>query len=154
MHIVRLCCATLKLEKNQSVLRSNTYLLVPVRNLTALPYASIPTIPYANRPQHHQKATWQVQYAGEPDLTIDANVSNLDRFDTPEPLIPTLHRRGVFVMFYISAGTYEDCNPMLSGFLLLCWEKPWKTGRANGGWIFVAWDILDPIIETRLDLAA
>ncbi len=44
-------------------------------------------------------------------------VFNLDLFETSSSVIEALHQRGVFVMCYFSAGSYEDWRPDSSRFL-------------------------------------
>ena len=52
--------------------------------------------------------SWQIQYSGELDLDIEVDAFNLDLFDTPTEIIVELKKRGVFVICYFSAGSYED----------------------------------------------
>ena len=51
-------------------------------------------------------ASWQIQYSGDLDLSVEADVYNLDLFDTNIEVIDQLHQRGIFVMCYFSAGSY------------------------------------------------
>jgi|YelNatPaOPRAMG01_1025707.scaffolds.fasta_scaffold129245_1 hypothetical protein len=101
-----------------------------------------------------QKVSWQIQYTGELDINLDVDVFNLDLFDTPLNIIEALHRRGVFVMCYFSAGSYEDWRPDASRF------PPEVLGKDMEGWPGEKWldirrlDLLAPIMEARLDLAA
>jgi hypothetical protein len=44
------------------------------------------------------------------------DIYNLDLFDTPPETITALHARGVRVMCYFSAGTYEDWRPDAENF--------------------------------------
>lgn len=100
-----------------------------------------------------QKVSWQIQYTGELDINLDVDVFNLDLFDTSQDVIDVLHRRGVFVMCYFSAGSYEDWRPDASRF------PPEVLGKNMAGWPGEKWldirrlDLLAPIMETRLDLA-
>jgi len=52
--------------------------------------------------------SWQIQYTGTLDLTLNVMVYNLDLFDTPESVIDDLHSQGRKVMCYFSAGSWED----------------------------------------------
>jgi len=98
-------------------------------------------------------SSWQIQYSGELDLDLDIEVFNLDLFDTPIESINELKKRGVFVICYFSAGSYEDWRPDADQF-------PDKVLGTNlDDWPGERWlDIrqlsdLTPIIESRMDLA-
>lgn len=101
-----------------------------------------------------QKVSWQIQYTGEIDINLNVDMFNLDLFDTSPNIIETLHRRGVFVMCYFSAGSYENWRPDSSQF-------PYEVlGKDMEGWPGEKWldirrlDLLAPIMEARLALAA
>jgi hypothetical protein len=101
-----------------------------------------------------QKASWQIQYTGEIDINLDVGVFNLDLLETSSSVIEALHQRGVFVMCYFSAGSYEDWRPDSSRF------PSEVLGKEMEGWPGEKWldirrlDLLAPIMEARLDLAA
>lgn len=106
---------------------------------------------------HHralaQRVSWQIQYTGEIDLNLDVQMFNLDLFDTSPAIIEALHQRGVFVMCYFSAGSYEAWRPDASRF------PPETLGKDMEGWPGERWldirriDLLAPIMEARLDSA-
>lgn len=139
----------------------------PMRQANA-PTPSIPTLPTATAndiflpiiisgvptvPKLPQIVSWQIQYTGEIDISLDVDVFNLDLFDTPPAIIGELHKRGVFVMCYFSAGTYEDWRPDASQF------PSDVLGKDVQGWPGEKWldirrlDLLALIMEERLDLA-
>lgn len=97
--------------------------------------------------------SWQIQYSGELDLDIEVDVFNLDLFDTPIESINELKERGVFVICYFSAGSYEDWRPDADQF------PDEVLGNDLENWPGESWlDIrqlsaLNRIIENRLDLA-
>jgi len=100
-----------------------------------------------------QRASWQIQYTGEIDINLDVQMFNLDLFDTSAAIIASLHQRGVFVMCYFSAGSYEAWRPDASRF-------PAETlGKDMKGWPGEKWldirriDLLAPVMEARLDAA-
>ena len=100
------------------------------------------------------EATWQIQYTGEMDYSLDVDVYNVDLFDTDEKIIAQLRERGVYVMCYFSAGSYEDWRSDAAQF-------PQEVlGKDMEGWTGEKWldirqiDALSPIMEARLDLAA
>ncbi|MFN2148625.1 MAG: endo alpha-1,4 polygalactosaminidase [Anaerolineales bacterium] len=97
--------------------------------------------------------TWQIQYTGELDLEVDVDVFNLDLIETPPAAIEALHRKGVYVICYFSAGSWEDWRPDAEAF-------PGEVlGQSLKGWPGERWldisllDLLTPIMEGRLDLA-
>lgn len=98
-------------------------------------------------------ATWQIQYTGEMDYSLDVDVYNLDLYDTDPVVISDLRARGIFVMCYFSGGSYEDWRVDADQF------PPEVLGNAMEGWAGEIWldirqiDMLSPIMEARLDLA-
>lgn len=100
-----------------------------------------------------QNVSWQIQYTGKIDTNPDVGVFNLDLFDTPPPVMEELHRRGIFIICYFSAGSYENWRPDTSQFL------PEVLGKDMEAWPGERWldirrmDVLAPIMEARLDLA-
>ena len=62
----------------------------------------------AQSPRIPLNATWQIQYVGEMDYSLDVDVYNLDLFETESEIISQLHERDIFVMCYFSAGAYEE----------------------------------------------
>ena len=98
-------------------------------------------------------ATWQIQYSGEMDYSLDVDVYNIELFETDPADIAKLHERGIFVMCYFSAGSYEDWRPDANRF------PSEILGNELDGWEGESWlDIrqlaaLKPIMESRLDLA-
>jgi hypothetical protein len=99
------------------------------------------------------EADWQIQYSGDIDLTLDVDIYNLDLFDTEKADITRLRERGIFVMCYFSAGSFEDWRPDAGQF------PPQVLGKAMENWAGETWldirqiDLLNPIMESRLDLA-
>jgi hypothetical protein len=107
----------------------------------------------SSRPDLPPEFSWQIQYSGEIDTDLNVDVFNLDLFDTPSPIIEALHRDGVFVICYFSAGSFEDWRPDAARF-------PGDVlGRNLEDWPGEQWldisriDLLSPIMEARLDLA-
>mgnify|MGYP001024865990 CR=1 FL=1 len=99
------------------------------------------------------KVSWQIQYTGVIDVDLNVEMFNLDLFDTPPDIIETLHQRGIFVMCYFSAGSYEDWRPDASRF------PSEILGKEMMGWLGERWldirrlDVLAPVMEARLELA-
>lgn len=61
-------------------------------------------------------SSWQIQFNGELDTSLDVDIFFLDLFDTPESVIADLHSRGIKVVCYFSAGTHEDWRPDADDF--------------------------------------
>ncbi len=99
------------------------------------------------------KVSWQIQYTGVIDVDLNVEMFNLDLFDTPPDIIETLHQRGIFVMCYFSAGSYEDWRPDASRF------PSEILGKEMMGWLGERWldirrlDVFAPVMEARLELA-
>jgi hypothetical protein len=125
----------------------------PQAQATQTLYLPLVTSSAPGRPRLPQNASWQVQYTGELDLSLDVDAFNLDLFETPPAAIQELHRRGIFVMCYFSAGSYEDWRPDRAQF------PAEVLGEELEGWPGERWldirrlDALAPIMEARLDLA-
>lgn len=96
--------------------------------------------------------TWQWQLKGPIDLTVDAEVFDIDLFDVPAEVVSALHAKGRKVICYMSAGSFEDWRPDAASF------PPVVKGKPLEGWPGERWldirrlDLLGPIMEKRLDL--
>ncbi len=94
---------------------------------------------------------WQIQFTGALDLSVDADVYEVDLFDTPASTVQLLHSRGRKVICYIDAGTWEDWRPDAAQY-----PSQWL-GKSNG-WPGERWlDIrqaapLSSILASRLDM--
>lgn len=98
--------------------------------------------------------SWQIQYSGEMDYSLDVDMFNIDLFDTDTQTIAELKERGIFVMCYFSAGSHEDWKPDARNF-------PADTlGKSMRGWKGETWldirqiEALKPVMNARLDMAA
>lgn len=99
------------------------------------------------------ETSWQIQYTGVLDYSLDVDMYNLDLFDTNEETISALKQRGVYVICYFSAGSYEEWRPDAGDF-------PQETlGKPLEGWEGEYWldirqiEALTPVMEERLDMA-
>ncbi|MCD4672423.1 MAG: endo alpha-1,4 polygalactosaminidase [Anaerolineaceae bacterium] len=99
-------------------------------------------------------STWQWQLSGDFDPAIEADVYDLDLFDTSQSTVDALHAQGKYVICYMSAGSWEDWRPDAGDF------PKEIIGRRYTGWPGERWldirklDLLAPLIEARLDLCA
>lgn len=96
--------------------------------------------------------SWQLQYDGEIDLSLDVDIYNLDLFETTSDDIQELHDRGVRVICYLNAGAWENWRPDSQDF-------PQEIlGNVYLGWPGERWldirqmDRLAPLMIARLDL--
>jgi hypothetical protein len=94
--------------------------------------------------------TWQVQFSGQIDTTVEADVFDLDAFETIHALVDELHQRGRRVVCYINAGAWENWRPDAAQF-------PHSTkGKKLDGWPGERWldirrlDVLKPIMRERI----
>ncbi len=99
--------------------------------------------------------SWQWQLMDLPvDLSIEADVYDIDLFENDAAVINTLHERGRKVICYISVGSWEDWRPDKDQF------PPEVLGNDYEGWPGERWldirqiDMLAPIMRARLDLCA
>ncbi len=114
---------------------------------------STPSSPAPQRWRPRPGLSWQWQLQGKLDLSLAADVYDIDLFDTPASTIHALQARGKRVVCYFSAGSFE------------AWRNDADTfpasvkGKKMDGWDELWLDIrkvreLAPIMRTRLDLAA
>ena len=97
---------------------------------------------------------WHIQYTGNMDFYVDAEIYNIDLFDTDQEIITALRSRGVFVMCYFNAGAYEDWRPDAIAFPIEALGNDME-GREGETWLDIRLiDALAPVMESRLDLAA
>ncbi len=97
--------------------------------------------------------TWQYQLTGEIDTSVKAEMFDIDLFNATEEVIKELHSKGVVVICYFSAGTFESWRPDADKF------PDEVKGNTLENWRDERWldirrlDILGPIMKARLDLA-
>ncbi len=97
--------------------------------------------------------TWQWQLTQPVDTSVTAEMYDIDLFETPEETIKGLKDRGIKVICYFSAGTFEPWRPDAGMFpenIIGASVKGWEDER----WLDIRrLDLLGPIIKSRLDLA-
>ena len=118
-----------------------------------------PGDPAGGKPEHAiwQPApgtTWQWQLTGQLDTSYDVDMYDVDLFETSDAAIKELQSRGIVVICYFSAGSWEDWRDDVKdlGFL------DEVLGPTLDGWPDEKWfDISDwrvrAIMLTRLNLA-
>lgn len=98
--------------------------------------------------------TWQWQLSGAINTAYDVEMYDIDLFDSPQAVIDGLQSRGIIVICYFSAGSYEDWRLDASSF------PDAVLGRAMEDWEGERYldlrqlDVLEEIMTARLDLAA
>lgn len=98
--------------------------------------------------------SWQWQLTGAVDTTVDVEMYDIDLFDVPAATIADLTSAGRAVICYLSAGSWEEWRPDAGAY------PPEVLGNPLDGWPDERWvdirrlDLLGPILEARLDLAA
>lgn len=98
------------------------------------------------------KATWQIQYDGDLDLTVDAQIFDVDGFDTEAAEVAKIHAKGAKAICYFSAGSYENWRPDAGKFPAAALGAP-MAGWAGERWLDIRRiDSLGPIMEARLDM--
>jgi len=96
----------------------------------------------------------QIQYAGEIDLTVQAEIFNLDLFETTPEDIQILHSRNIKVICYLNAGAWENWRPDSDDFPRAVIGKKYQ-GWPGEYWLDIRQiDVLKPILTARLDLCA
>lgn len=94
----------------------------------------------------------QIQYDGKLDLSIAADVYDLDMFDTHASVVNELHAMSRKVLCYIDVGTWENWRPDAGKF------PKSVLGHKDGHWAGERWldirqtKILEPIMGARFEL--
>jgi hypothetical protein len=97
-------------------------------------------------------ATWQWQLTGPLDLSVPAELYDVDLFDTSAETVERIHAQGARAVCYFSAGTRERGRPdpfpaSVAGKALEDYpDERWLDVRKLS--------VLAPIVERRLDLCA
>ena len=96
--------------------------------------------------------TYQIQYDGNYDSSVPADVYDIDGEDSPQSFIDKLHGMGRKVVCYISVGTWENWRKDAGKF------PKSVIGKPDGGWKGERWldvrqtQILEPIMTARLQM--
>ncbi len=102
------------------------------------------------------RVSWQWQLQSPPPVSrlLDVQMYDIDAFDAPRSLVRTMHARGMHVVCYISAGTWEKWRPDAKRFPAVV------KGNPDGGWPGERWldirrlDILRPLMRERIQRCA
>lgn len=105
--------------------------------LIAAPAAqAAPTGTQGARWQPSAGETFQWQLQGTVDTSVEADVYDIDMFDSPASLVTELHEMGRHVVCYVSAGSYENWRPDKRRFPKKILGKP-LDGWAGERWLDV-----------------
>jgi hypothetical protein len=97
--------------------------------------------------------TWQLQLdGGTIDQSVDAQVFDVDLFETPTSTVQQLHDRGRKVICYFSAGSWEPYRPDAGDYPESVMAGP-IDGWPDERWLDIRQhDVLRPLLAARLDL--
>jgi hypothetical protein len=98
-----------------------------------------------------QKSTWQIILSGSIDTSVSAQVYDIDLFDASTSIISSLHSKGVRVICYFSAGSFEDWRPDANQFSKNVKSK--SNGWPGEMWLDITKPELKPIMLARIQLA-
>jgi hypothetical protein len=94
--------------------------------------------------------TWQYQLQGTIDLSVDADVFDVDAFEVKRATIAALHARGRRVVCYVDAGSWEPYRPDSDRYPNSVIGKPVE-GWPGERWLDIRrLDVLGPIIDARI----
>ena len=94
--------------------------------------------------------SWQWQLSGTVDVSIAAQMYDIDLFETPASVVADLHRAGRKVICYLNAGAGENWRPDAGSY------PHTLLGKGLDGWPGEQWldirrlDLLMPLINARL----
>lgn len=97
--------------------------------------------------------SWQWQLSGDLDTTLDVAMYDVDLFATSDDAMKKLRARGVRIVCYFSAGTYEPYRPDTKALPINALGKAlpdWPDER----WLDIRSEGVRALVRKRLDLAA
>jgi hypothetical protein len=137
---------------------------------TSSPVAAPPTATTKThwQPKASDKLTYQYQLQGTIDTTKGTNIYDIDLFGAVSDgkIIDQLHAKGIKVVCYFSAGTYESWNTDWHDYFSFIPAGVYYNGtnppiaHAMADWAGERWlditrlDLLEPIMTSRIVLAA
>ncbi|MEV0129836.1 endo alpha-1,4 polygalactosaminidase [Dactylosporangium sp. NPDC050688] len=94
-------------------------------------------------------ATWQMQFTGALDLSVPADVYDIDGADATKAQVTKLHAAGRKVLCYVDAGSWENWRTDAARFPAAVLGKA-LDGWPGERWLDVRqWDTLQPILAAR-----
>lgn len=105
----------------------------------------------AERWRPAQGTSWQIQFTGDLDRSVDADVFYIDPFVNGADDVSALHAKGRRVICYISGGSWEEWRLDAGDFPEIVKGKD-MVGWPGEKWVDVRRiDLLGPIMTARLD---
>ncbi|ORY75863.1 hypothetical protein LY90DRAFT_314474, partial [Neocallimastix californiae] len=105
------------------------------------------------QPKPGTKFQWQLSNCNKVNTSVNADVFDIDLFETPEKKIKELQNKGKKVICYFSGGTIEswrdDAEDFLNKGVVLAEMEDWE----NENWVNINSSKLKPLIQNRLDIA-
>ena len=96
--------------------------------------------------------TWQYQLSGPLDLSVDADVYDVDWEETTREQVRLLHDAGRTVVCYVNAGAFEEWRPDADTYPAEVLGDP-LDGWPGERWVDVRrLDVLLPILAARMDV--
>ena len=115
--------------------------------------APVPCRPHCWQPGLQVSWQWQLSSVPRRSELLDVRMYDVDAFDTPAALVRAMHRRGITVVCYISAGSWEEWRPDADRF-------PEEVLGKHFGWPgerlldIRRLDVLGPIMRDRIAMCA
>jgi hypothetical protein len=95
--------------------------------------------------------SWQMQFSGKLDTSVDAQVYDIDGADSTKAQVTALHQAGRKVVCYVDAGSYENWRTDAAKFPAAV-RGTALDGWAGEQWLDVRnWDALRPILTARFE---
>lgn len=99
--------------------------------------------------------TWQIQLSdSDVGEILPVEVYDLDGFETTKETVDRLHERGIQVICYIDAGTFEDWRPDADRYPDEIIGNSWDEWEGERYLDIRRIDLLAPILEARMDMCA
>jgi hypothetical protein len=96
---------------------------------------------------------WQWQIDGTINTSYDVALYDVDLFETPDAVLQALRTRGVRVLCYFSAGTYEPSRPDADAIPASARGRPLEDWP-NERWLDIRDSRVFEVMRLRLDFAA
>jgi hypothetical protein len=96
--------------------------------------------------------SWQIQFSGTLDTSLDVQLYDLDLFDTPDDVFASVKDQGALLVCYFSAGSFEDWRDDASGFPTSALGNPLE-GWKGEWWVDVRDPTVREIMAARMDHA-
>jgi len=105
------------------------------------------------QPKPGTKFQWQLSNCEKVNTSVNADIFDIDLFETPESKIKELKKKGKKVICYFSGGTIEswrdDAEDFLNKGVVLSEMEDWE----DENWVNINSSKLKPLIQSRLDKA-